>query len=279
MARGTMARSLPPPGRQLLTRAAATPTSMGMDQTAPNLPALRPAPPAASEIARLAARYRAAGGGILTLVTGFGGRVETRLKALPAPLRHRLDALAHAALTRSYGLAARGGTRLPGGHVALASLGGALGGAAGLPGAIAELPATVTLILHAIQNSARQHGFDPESDAIRRESLRVFGAGSPLAADDGVDTAFIGARLTLTGPALHGMLTAVAPRLATALGPKLAAQSVPVLGAIAGAGLNAAYMQYYRDMADIRFGLLALARRHDPAAVMAAFRTETARRC
>ena len=64
----------------------------------------------------------------------------------------------------------------------------------------------------------------------------------------------------------------LAPRIAAVLGQKLAAQAVPVLGAAAGATLNAAFLSYYREMAAIRFALLRLGEEHEPAAVLEAFR-------
>ena len=45
--------------------------------------------------------------------------------------------------------------------------------------------------------------------------------------------------------------TAVAPRLSVVLGQKLAAQSVPVLGAIAGGGTNYVYTRYYQQIAPV----------------------------
>jgi len=46
---------------------------------------------------------------------------------------------------------------------------------------------------------------------------------------------------------------------------------VPVLGAVAGAGLNAAFLGYYREVAHVRFGLLRLSERHGTERVIAAF--------
>ena len=51
----------------------------------------------------------------------------------------------------------------------------------------------------------------------------------------------------------------MSPRLATVLGQKLAAQTVPVLGAIAGAATNYAYTSYYQEIAHVHFGLRRLA--------------------
>ena len=236
------------------------------------LPALRDDPSA--EIARLAARYRRAGGPVISLVNRLGGSVENRLDVLPPEVRARIDAVTRSALEKAYHLAASGRHAPdfgPRGPMALAALTGAAGGAGGLATSIAELPVTIAVILHAIRRAAAEEGFDPDDPAIRLESLRVFAAGSPLVADDGVNTAFLGARMAVTGPALQRVLAGVAPRLAAALGQKLAAQAVPVLGAVAGAGLNAAFLGWYREIAHVRFGLLRLSERHGAERVLAAF--------
>jgi uncharacterized protein (DUF697 family) len=74
---------------------------------------------------------------------------------------------------------------------------------------------------------------------------------------------------------LRALIARVAPRLAVALGQKLAAQSVPLLGAAAGAATNYAYTRYYQDMAHVHFGLrrLAIEADRDPKEVVEAFRT------
>jgi hypothetical protein len=59
------------------------------------------------------------------------------------------------------------------------------------------------------------------------------------------------------------------------LGQKLAAQAVPVLGAVSGAAMNAAYLSYYREIARVRFALLNLAQVHGTEAVEAEFRLAT----
>ena len=241
------------------------------------LPAVLPRLPE-PEIVRLALRYRRANGPVMALMNRLGGAMENRLALLPGDLRGRIEAVTYAALERGYGMARAGrhapdlGTRGP---MALAMLTGAVGGAGGLATSIAELPVTVTVMLHAIRRVAEQEGFNPDDPATRTEVLRVFAAGSPLASDDGVNTAFLGARVALSGPALQRLLAAAAPRLAAVLGQKLLVQSVPVLGAVAGAGLNAAYISYYREIADIRFGLLRLSERHGIDAVMVAFQQAT----
>ena len=58
---------------------------------------------------------------------------------------------------------------------------------------------------------------------------------------------------------IQRLIAAVAPRLSIVLGQKLAAQSVPVLGALAGGGTNYVYTRYYQQIAHVHFGLRRLA--------------------
>ncbi len=226
----------------------------------------------------IAARQTRAGGLVMSIVNAAGSRIESRLEMLPDHLKDRLERTAARALERSYHLAGR--TQRPAGgadigqrgHLALATLGGAIGGLGGFGTALAELPVTVTVIFRSIQRIAAEYGFDPADEAVRIECLRVFGSGSPLARDDGVNTSFLGARVTITGPALNRVISAVAPRFATVLGEKLAAQAVPLLGSVAGAGINYAFVSYYQEMAHVRFALMRLAREHGAAEVLAAYR-------
>jgi len=92
--------------------------------------------------------------------------------------------------------------------------------------------------------------------------LQVFAAAGPLAADDGADMGFLSARVTLSGATVQGIIARVAPRLSAALGQKLAAQAVPIIGAVAGAATNYAYTSYYQEMAHVHFGLLRAAQKH-----------------
>ena len=139
---------------------------------------------------------------------------------------------------------------------------------------------TTTVLLRSIQGVAAAEGFDPAEANVQFDSLRVFAAAGPLAEDDGAETAFLATRLTLTGATLHGLINSVAPRLAAALGQKLAAQTVPVLGAAAGAAVNYAYTSYYQDMARIHFRLRRLAIEADqsPEVLTEALRAELTKR-
>lgn len=239
----------------------------------------------AKEIVRaLARRQRSANGVLMTAMNYVGVQVEDGMKLLPAPVRGQIEKAAKVALEKSYSVASKSRQGPLQNIVAtdrmnrlLGTLTGALGGAGGLPTALAELPIATTVIFRSIQNGAQSYGEDPLSEETRIECLRVFGAGGPLDHDDGIDTTFIGARIGLSGAAVHGLIAKVAPRFATVLSQKLASQAVPLLGAAAGAGTNYAFIGYYTEMAHVHFGLRAASRTHDPDQVADAFHEELMR--
>jgi hypothetical protein len=244
-----------------------------MEEINPSNPPAPLTAAARTEIATLAARQHKANGVLMSAINFVGGQVEDGLKLLPAGTRDQIDDLARVALRQSFDMAhkSRGGLGQNIGsdriHKILGTLSGALGGLGGLPTALAELPVAITVIFRAVHHVAVEYGEDPDAAETRMECLAVFGAGGPGSGDDGVDTAFIGARLSISGAAVNGLIGKVAPRFAAVLSQKLASQAVPVLGATAGAGTNYAFVDYYVAMAHVHFGLRKLARAHGEKAV------------
>ena len=224
-----------------------------------------------AEVAELARRYKRANGPVIRLVNRLGGTLEGQLAALPDGVRSQIERLTAQALETSYGIASRAPDLGQRGPMVAAIATGAAGGAGGLATSLAELPVTVTLFLNTIRSVAREAGLDPDEDWVRQECLQVFAAGSPLAQDDGVNTSFVASRLALSGSAVQNLITTIAPKLAAVLGQKLAAQAVPVLGAVSGAALNAAFLSYYREIARVRFALVKLGQVHGTDAVEAEF--------
>ncbi|WP_226781943.1 EcsC family protein [Oceaniglobus trochenteri] len=213
---------------------------------------------------KLARRFRNADGIGMQVLSMVGGQAEGLLSKLPMPVRQGLDGATRRALEVAFDAASRSRLsvrdRADWLNTVVTTAMGAAGGAGGLPTALAELPVTTTVLLRAIQGIAADEGFDPADEKVRMQCLQVFAAAGPLARDDGTDVAFLSARITLTGAAVHGLIARIAPRLATVLGQKLAAQTVPVIGAVAGAATNYAFTSYYQEMARVYFGLRALAR-------------------
>jgi len=211
----------------------------------------------------LVTRHAKAGNVGIQLLNIIGGQAEALLNTLPTEMRDRLGDGTEQALTLAMQAAHRsrgvvGGQPQWLNRVVTTAM-GAAGGVGGLPSAMAELPVTTTILLRAIQDVASEHGFDPDEDSVQFDCIQVFAAAGPLDHQDGSDLAFLSTRVAVTGAAMQALIARVAPRLATVLGQKLAAQAVPVLGAAAGAATNYAYTSYYQQMAHVHFGLRRLA--------------------
>ncbi len=231
-----------------------------------------------ARLKQLATRHRQAGNLGIQILNLIGGQAESLLDRLPAGVRDRLGERTDQALRFAMDAAHRSRGMVsdsPGWMSrALTTAMGAAGGMGGLPTALAELPVTTTVLLRAIQDVAVEHGFDPSETGIQYDCIQIFAAAGPLDHDDGSNLAFLTTRMTVSGPALKALIGRVAPRLATVLGQKLAAQTVPVLGAAAGAATNYAYTSYYQQMAHVHFGLrrLAIDAGRDHAALVEDFR-------
>ena len=214
------------------------------------------------EIERLAKLHADAGGFGIDLLNSLGAQADGLVDRLPAPVRDRLTDATMDALSQAMRLAHRSRSVLPDQanwlNQSISAAMGAAGGLGGLPTALAEIPVTTTLLLRVIQGVAVEHGFDPNSENVRFDCVHVFASAGPLDHDDGADIAFLSARMALSGAGLQALIARVAPKLATVLGQKLAAQAVPVLGAVAGAATNYAYTRYYTDIAHVHFGLRRL---------------------
>jgi hypothetical protein len=215
------------------------------------------------ELQALAERYRRAGRSGVKVANLLGAQAENLLDRLPGPVRDGLGRATEQGLTLAVEAAGHSRRAVPDQPVwvntAMSSVMGAAGGFSGLPGTLVELPMTITLLMRAVQGVAVQHGFDPSADSVKFDCVRVFSSGGPLSHDDADDLAFIAIRVSLGGAAMQKMIATIAPRLAAVLGQKLAAQSIPVLGAVTGAAVNYVYTDYYQQLADVHFGLRRLA--------------------
>ena len=227
------------------------------------LPAPIPAQDAQERLQELAERHRRAGNLGIQILNMVGEQAESLLDRLPKGTRDRLGEATERALQSAMQAAHRSRdvfTETPGWWSrALSTAMGGMGGMGGLPTALAELPITTTVLLRAIQDVAVEHGFDPAEPGVQYDCIQVFAAAGPLDHDDGSDLAFLTTRVAVTGTAVQALIARVAPRLGAVLSQKLAAQTVPVLGAAAGAATNYIYTSYYQQMAHIHFGLRRLA--------------------
>ncbi|WP_041522583.1 EcsC family protein [Gilvimarinus agarilyticus] len=156
---------------------------------------------------------------------------------------------------------------------------GGLGGAFGLPALVLELPVSTTVMLRAIADIARSEGEVLTEREAQLACLAVFALGGPSASDDGAETGYLGVRAAmakamsdaLAHVSRHGMaqqgapsmvrfIAQVAARFSIPVSEKVAAQSVPVIGAVGGATVNTLFMDHFQKMASGHFVVRRLER-------------------
>ncbi len=153
-------------------------------------------------------------------------------------------------------------------HKALATASGAAGGAFGLATLPIELPVSTIIMLRSIADIARSEGEDLSDPEAALSCVQVFAlggrAGSADASQSGYFTVrgmlaksvteaarFIAERGVLEegAPVLVRFITLVASRFGVAVTQKVAAQALPVVGALGGAAVNYAFIQHFQDVA------------------------------
>ncbi len=225
----------------------------------------------------------------------LGTPIEQILRLLPDEWSRPIRAAAEGAVVRAYDLAAATlSTGTAAGdeadaHRLAAIATGAVGGLFGLPALLVELPATTFLMLRAIAEVARRHGEDPASPRTRYACIQVFALGGRTRADDYAELGYYELRLALAWqytptalgagattaaalPAPLGLLRAIGARFGVVVTDKIAAQAVPVLGALAGATVNGLFMEHFLTVAEGHFTVRKLERRYGRSVVEAAYR-------
>jgi len=176
-------------------------------------------------------------------------------------------------------------------HKALAAATGAAGGAFGFAALPVELPASTIVMLRAIADIAREHGEDMSAPATSLACLEVFAlAGKTKGGDDHMNSSYFAARAMLarsvseaarymvergivdeTAPVLVRLVAQIAARFGVVVSQKMAAQAVPVLGALGGAVVNYAFVDHFQSMARGHFTVRALERKYGPESVRAEY--------
>ncbi len=218
-----------------------------------------------------------------------GTPVEALKNRLPGFLRDGVDGATRRAVEAAWGAAVRSNPgRAANGlspdwlHRGLAAASGAFGGALGLAGTLAELPVSTTILLRQIASEAAEQGENPADPETRAECLKVFALGGDARGDEHAETGYFAARLalaqmlpnaaaSLTGAVLPGFLGAIAARFTGAVGLKLSAQAIPVVGAAAGAALNIAFLEHFRTVARAHFTVRRLEATYGLAPVREAY--------
>jgi hypothetical protein len=215
-------------------------------------------------------------------ISGAVGKAVTL--ALRAALRVALTGLSK---TRGARAAAPSRRRL---HRALVTASGAVGGAFGLISLPVELPVSTTLILRSIAEIARNEGETLDDPEAALACLEVFALGGQPGRSDLVEGGYFALRGFLaksvseaarhiavrgvggeTAPILLRLMSQIAARFGLVVTQKVAAQAIPVLGAVGGAAVNLAFAQHFQSLARGHFIVRRLERTYGHAPVRAAY--------
>ncbi|MGY2050540.1 EcsC family protein [Methylobacterium sp. JK268] len=182
------------------------------------------------------------------------------------------------------------------GHRALAAVSGAVGGAFGLATIAVELPVSTTLMLRSIAEIAQREGEDLSQPDAALACLQVFALGGRGGAEPSpTDSGYFAVRGALaktmsevaryaagrglldeSAPAVMRFVAQVASRFGLVVSQKVAAQAVPVIGAVGGAAVNAAFMDHFQTIARAHFTVRRLERRYGKERVREAYEAERA---
>jgi hypothetical protein len=166
-------------------------------------------------------------------------------------------------------------------HKAAAMASGAVGGAFGLPALLLELPVSTVIMLRSIAEIARAEGEDLSEPETALACIQVFALGSYSEADDAADHGYFAVRGVLArtvseaarfitergvvvegSPVLVRFIAHVASRFGVVVTQKIAAQAVPVVGALGGAAVNYAFIEHFQETARGHFTVRRLERRY-----------------
>ena len=164
-------------------------------------------------------------------------------------------------------------------HRAALAASGAAGGALGFAALPFELPASTILMLRAIADMARAQGEDMGNPETALACLEVFALGGRTEADDHLESSYFAIRTLLArsmseasryvlekglvdeaAPILVKLASKIAARFGLVLSQKVAAQAIPIIGAMGGAAVNLAFLQNFEQIAEGHFTVRRLER-------------------
>ncbi len=247
------------------------------------------------EFAELAAAVKALEGETfaMRLIRLFGGQMRLIGRALPASARKAIALATDSALKVALRMALRSLDATTNGkshnrlHQAAAAATGAMGGAFGVAATAVELPVSTTILLRSIAEIARENGEDLRNPEASLACLNVLGFGGDRAEGADIrrsryyetreqlakglaDVDFMLLKQGLAAelsPMLVPYMSRLAARFGVVVTEKLAAQAIPVIGAVGGAAVNAAFAQHFQAMARGHFTVRRLERLHGAEAV------------
>ena len=157
---------------------------------------------------------------------------------------------------------------------------GGLSGLFGLPALALELPVTTTVMLRSIAQIARSEGENLRSARAKLACLEVFALGG-RGLRPGTDMSYYSTRAILakamaeaatyllergvaeqTAPVMMRLVSTIASRFGLVVSEKVAAGAIPIIGALGGATVNMAFMDYFQNLARGHFIIRRLERKY-----------------
>ncbi len=221
------------------------------------------------------------------LTDAVGRPVGMLGRTLPQPARRVIAQVSETALRGALRLAlrtldlntpAKSANRA---HKLALAASGAVGGALGLAALPVELPISTTILLRSIAEIAREEGEDLTAPEAALACVEVFALGGQAAGESAFESGYFAVRAALAktvsdsarfvaaegvaalpAPVIARLISQVAARFGIVVSEKIAAQAAPVLGAIGGAAVNAAFADHFQTLARGHFIVRRLERRH-----------------
>jgi hypothetical protein len=224
-----------------------------------------------------------------------GKPIELVSHALPAGASEAIASAATKALQAALSVALRtmrGQARSssPLLHKSLATVSGAVGGGFGFIALPIELPISTVVMLRSIMDTARSHGEALDNPETALACLEVFALGEG-AGDAGVlGHGYFAVRATLANaltqagrfiaergivaegaPVIVRFISLLASRFGVVVTQKMAAQTLPFVGALGGAAVNYAFITHFEEMAQAHFTVRRLERAYGKELVRAQY--------
>ncbi|MBW1635478.1 MAG: EcsC family protein [Deltaproteobacteria bacterium] len=175
-------------------------------------------------------------------------------------------------------------------HKIMAAGSGAAGGFLGLPALPLELPVSTTIMLRSIADIARSENQLISDPKIKMACIEVFALGGPGKNDDAAETGYFAIRAGLaksvtdaakyiaekglsqkSSPALIKLISQISSRFGIQVSEKMAAQAIPVIGAVGGAIINTLFIDHFQAMARGHFIILRLEKKYTFNAIKQAY--------
>jgi hypothetical protein len=228
----------------------------------------------------------------MKIASTLGLPIEALLRRLPGPAQSAIQVTVDKALEQCLRIAVKAHKAKSSvviykrSHTALAAITGAIGGFFGLPGLLVELPITTTVMLHSIVEIARSQGEDFLSPESGLACLEVFALGPQTTHREARESAYYATRTALaqvtreavsyvtqkgmakeSAPALISFVGKIASRFGLEVSEKVAAELVPIAGAVGGLTLNVLFSQHFQSLAEGHFTVRRLERKYGSQAV------------